>query len=133
VKLLGSLAAMSADEKLAYMIVLLRIYELGGPINDDVHALANRTGLKAKRVEAALERLFATEKLIKVDESGFYTNPFAQEEIADQIKRARDESCLQSVRRKNGIKNKKKVEENQQTDVTAGQPRSTAGDTLTLT
>jgi hypothetical protein len=128
-KLLGSLASMSADEKLVYVIVLLRIYEVGGPINDDVHALMNRTGLKPKRVDDALARLFATQKLIKIDdEPGFYTNPFAQDEIADQIKRAKLESGLQSTRRRNGIKNKNKVEENQQTDVTAGQPTVTEGD-----
>jgi len=56
-KLLGAMAGLTADENLAYLTILLRIYDTGGPIPDDAKRLARRCGMTEKRVQAALESL----------------------------------------------------------------------------
>lgn len=79
-KWLGAIAGMGADEGYVYSVVLLRVYEVRGPIDDDAECLARRTGLSAKRVAAAMARLFERGKLVHA-EGGRYTNPVAQHEI----------------------------------------------------
>jgi uncharacterized protein YdaU (DUF1376 family) len=120
-KLLTLLAAMGADEKLVFMIILLRLYETGGPINDDDRALAHRCGISPRRVTDARTRLFATGVLVSVGDD--YTNPAAQQEIEDRTKLVKEKSDLQSFRRRGG----KKTQENQSTTPTSGQSSVTTG------
>ena len=56
-KLLGALAAMDPDEGLVYVAILLRIYEVGGPIADTPKVLARRVNLTERRAKAAIESL----------------------------------------------------------------------------
>lgn len=105
-KLLGALAAMSAEEQLVYLTTLLRIYEVNGPIGDDAAMLARRTGLTQRKVSAAIARLCDTGKLMV--EAGRLMNPVAKQEIED--------AKTISVERSKAGKNKsQKVEQNQQT------------------
>jgi uncharacterized protein YdaU (DUF1376 family) len=53
-KLLGALGGMKPDVGYLYTIILMRIYEVGGPISDDEAMLSRRTGLTAKRITAGL-------------------------------------------------------------------------------
>lgn len=86
-KLLGALAAMTANEKLVYLVVLLRIYEVNGPINDPRAALAVRVCLKQKDSDAALDSLIAQGKIIET--GGWLMNPHAEEVIAAQFSKIR--------------------------------------------
>ena len=52
-RLLGSLSGMKPDVGYIYTVILLRIYEVGGPIPDDEIMLSRRTGLNPKRVAVA--------------------------------------------------------------------------------
>jgi uncharacterized protein YdaU (DUF1376 family) len=61
--LLGELAGMQPDEGYLYVIVTMRIYEVGGPIADNVKVLARRTGLSERRVAAALSALVEMDKI----------------------------------------------------------------------
>jgi uncharacterized protein YdaU (DUF1376 family) len=124
-KLLGALGAMSPDEQLVFLIVLLRIYETGGPIDDDDRALARRTGLTPRRVASARERLFALGKLVMTDQDGHYTNPVAAKEIEAAKKRIGALSENQSSRAKKGWE---KAKQNQQTADAAGMPPAARGE-----
>lgn len=74
-KLLGALNAMEPHEGYTYVVVLLRIYEIGGPCADTEDALIRRTGLTKAKVRDALSRLVANGKLVPTDEG--FINPFA--------------------------------------------------------
>jgi hypothetical protein len=67
-KLLGALGAMKPDEGYLYTVVLLRIYEVGGPIDDDEDMLARRTGMSKRKIIASLDRLIEKAKLFRTDE-----------------------------------------------------------------
>ena len=56
-RLLGALSGMEPDSGYLYTVILMRIYEVGGPISDDEGVLARRTGYTVKRVTAALSWL----------------------------------------------------------------------------
>lgn len=84
-KLLGALAEMPPDEGYLYVIVLLRIYEVRGPLSDNVAALARRAGFTVKRTEKCLQNLLASRKLISAD--GLIMNPHAERFMVDQIER----------------------------------------------
>jgi hypothetical protein len=120
-KLLTLLAAMGADEKLVFLMTLLRLYEMGGPINDDDRALSHRCGISPRRVSEARTRLFATGVLVWVGDG--YTNPDAQQEIEIRSELVKEKSDLQSFRRRGG----KKTLTNQSTTTTSGQPLVTTG------
>lgn len=55
--LLGALVEMDASEGYLYTIILLRIYETGGPIQDDRRALSNRSKIRIDLVNRALNSL----------------------------------------------------------------------------
>ena len=82
-KLLGALAAMRPDQKLVYMIALLRIYEVAGPCTDTLEALVLRTGLNRRRVSDALDALFKSGKLVR--QGGGFMNPVAERILAERI------------------------------------------------
>jgi len=81
-KLLGALAGMKADQKLVYQIVLLRIYEVGGPCSDPLDAIVQRVGLNKRRVSEALDYLFKVGKFERKPDG--IINPFADQIIRDQ-------------------------------------------------
>lgn len=79
-KLLGALAQLTPDQKLVYLVVLLRIYEVRGPIPDSIEALATRVGINKRRVSEALDVLFKAGKLAR--EGNGIMNQFALEVLA---------------------------------------------------
>lgn len=87
--LLGALAALKPDQQVVYVVVLLRIYEVGGPCPDTLDALSRRTGLNKRRVSDALDHLFRTEKLVR-DGAGIM-NPKARGVLA-RIKGKREKA-----------------------------------------
>lgn len=124
-KLLGALNAMQPHEGYTYVIVLLRIYEIGGPCADTEDALVRRTGLKRKQVTDALSRLVANGKLIPT-EAGF-VNPFADSVLDARevyVERAK-KSGKSGAEKRHG-----KTQENQGTEGGAPQlfPKGTGGD-----
>jgi len=62
-KLLSALTAMEADEGYIYVHILLRIYEVGGPISDPIRALARRAGMTERRANAAINLLIDSGKV----------------------------------------------------------------------
>ncbi len=124
-KLLGELSGMIPDEQLVYVICMLRIHEVGGPISDDERALARRTGLTVNRVAKALERLLAHGKLTKAADG--YVSESAKATIADQKRRMTDLSERQSRRAKERWRSEKKDHSNQQTDDATAQPSQRSG------
>lgn len=81
-KLLEALSGMKADAKLVYMIMILRIYDCGGPCPDPLESICARVGLNRRRVSDALDFLFKTGKLQR--EPDGIINPFAAEILAEQ-------------------------------------------------
>jgi hypothetical protein len=67
-RLLGALAGMGPDSGYLYTVILMRIYEVGGPILDDETMLSRRTGLNAKRVVSALAWLTAHGKVERLSD-----------------------------------------------------------------
>jgi len=67
-KLLGALIGMSHDAIILYLIILLRIYEVGGPISDTPKALAHRCRMSERRVGAAFGELSDLRK-VTIDEN----------------------------------------------------------------
>ena len=66
--LLGALAGLDPDQKLLYVIILLRIYEVGGPVKDNDDALSNRCGLTLRRTKIAIEKLTAKGKIERTED-----------------------------------------------------------------
>jgi uncharacterized protein YdaU (DUF1376 family) len=62
-KLLSALTAMESDEGYIYVHILLRIYEVGGPISDPIRALARRAGMTERRATAAINLLIESGKV----------------------------------------------------------------------
>jgi hypothetical protein len=58
---------MSANEGYIYTVVILRIYETGGPISDTPRALSRRTGMRLDFVNKALGGLVKMGKITIVD------------------------------------------------------------------
>lgn len=112
-KLLGAFAGMQPDEGYVYWIVCLRIYEVGGPCPDADDVIARRAGMGLAKVTRALERSFATGRLIRVE--GGIMNPFAKEILSDS--NAVHESRVEAGRnggKKSAEKKREKNKQNQQ-------------------
>lgn len=84
--LLGALAGMEAYEGYVYVVTLLRIHEMGGPVAETSRSLARRTGLPERKVVAALESLFEAGKLQRLTD-GRLDSPSTHGEIAWQEER----------------------------------------------
>ena len=80
-RLLGALAGMEPDSGYLYTIILMRIYEVGGPISDDEGVLARRTGYTVKRVTSALSWLVDHGKVDRL-EDGSLDSETTHEELA---------------------------------------------------
>lgn len=79
-KLLGALSGMQTDCWCIYVILLLRIYEVGGPVPETVETLALRSHMPSLRVKNALEKLLASGKIITAE--GMFSNPMAEAELS---------------------------------------------------
>lgn len=84
-KLLGAIAGMPPAQGYLYIVVILRIYEVGGPLKDRVDALARRTGLNRRVVSDAMTALVHAKKLVQTEDG--WINPFAEKIITDQQRR----------------------------------------------
>ncbi len=116
-KLLGAMAGLTADENLAYLTILLRIYDTGGPIPDDAKRIGRRCGLTAKRVEIALEGLAEAGKIIIVNGMIDSETTHATLEDMKAVKNSAKNAGLASA-----AKSKQKSEQNQR-DISTGVER----------
>lgn len=82
-KLLGALYVMPSSAQLLYVTILLRIYEVGGPIPDDVTTLSHRTWTKPYTVRQALAYLLEHGKIVKLD-GGRIDSPSTHEFLAQR-------------------------------------------------
>lgn len=80
--LLDALQTMGPARGYTYVIVLLRIYAVGGPIDDDMESLARRTGLTIDVITKSLAWLFEKKKLHRV--GGRIMNRVAARVLAQQ-------------------------------------------------
>lgn len=80
-KLIGALQTMGAGRGYLYTMTLLRIYKVGGPIDDTPEELARLTGMTTDMVVKCLEWLMQKGKLMRTGD-GRLMNPFAAREIA---------------------------------------------------
>jgi uncharacterized protein YdaU (DUF1376 family) len=117
-KLLGAIAGMESDCGYLYTVILLRIYEVGGPISDDERTLARRTGLSPKKVAAALAWLIKYGKIDSL-ERGLLDSVTTHEEIAYREKLIKDakKAGNTSVKKRAGVLFKKH-KQNQQNGAT---------------
>lgn len=114
-KLLGALSGMEPSDGYLYTTILLRIYETGGPIRDDVRSLARRTGLREKLVANGLQFLGRNGLILilddgRIDSQTTYENLQERKKVLITARNAGNESA------------KKRAEinkENQQNEATA--------------
>lgn len=83
--LLGALSEMPPDEGYLYVVIILRIYEVRGPLSDNIRTLARRTGFSMKRTERCLQNLIEAGKLVTAD--GVISNPHAEKFMTAQIEK----------------------------------------------
>lgn len=117
-KLIGALAAMEPEQGYVYTMVLMRIYEVGGPIGDDERSLARRTGFSIKKVSEAISWLIQKDKIQRL-ESGLLDSRTTHAEIAYREKLIKDaQNAGNSSVKKRGRVSFQKDNENQQTEPT---------------
>src|SRR5262245_6405535 len=80
-KWLKALAGLHPNVGYVYLVVCLRIYEANSPCPDSLQVLCRRTGYNKRIVSEALNTLFESGKLKRVE--GGIANPFAETELAD--------------------------------------------------
>ena len=88
-KLIGSLTGMEPEQGYVYTMILMRIYEVGGPIDDDERVLARRTGHTVKKVTEAIQWLVAKDKVQRL-ETGLLDSCTTHEELAYREKSIKD-------------------------------------------
>jgi hypothetical protein len=88
-KLLGAIAGMPPDCGYVYTVIIMRIYETGGPVADDAGVISRRTGMPLKRVELALEWLLTRVKLALTPDHCFDCEK-THSELAGRKKRISD-------------------------------------------
>jgi uncharacterized protein YdaU (DUF1376 family) len=130
--LLGALAGMRADEGYVYVVVLMRIYETGGPVAETSRTLSRRTGLAERRVTEAVRFLTETSKL-HILPDGRLDSSSTHDEIHWQTERRKDQSKAgkASKSKKNGSffvadgkSDAEKPQQNQQSEPTSVQQPS---------
>ncbi len=112
-RLLGALSGMEPDSGYLYTVILMRIYEVGGPIADDEVVLSRRTGLSAKRVSAALSWLVGHGKIDRQD--GVIDSDTTHDELAFREKSVIDarNAGKESAKRKQKFHNAKHQQKQQ--------------------
>lgn len=63
--LLGALASMGSCKGYTYVTILLRIYEVRGPIHDTAEDIANRTKFPEADTQAAIDKLLLEKRLVR--------------------------------------------------------------------
>lgn len=82
-ELLGALSGLQCDEGYIYVLILLRIYETGGPIDDDPATLSRRNGMPTRRVAKAIEGLAMRGKITLLSD-GRIDSTSTHEELSHQ-------------------------------------------------
>lgn len=85
--LLGALAGMSPECGYVYTVLLMRIYEHGGPVLETEDTLSRRTGMTRRKVRDALAWLIGCGK-IALAENGRIDSDTTHDELAYQQKRS---------------------------------------------
>ena len=121
-RLLGALAGMEPDSGYIYTVILMRIYEVGGPISDDEVVLSRRTGLSAKRVSAALSWLIGHGKIDRQD--GVIDSDTTHDELAFREKSVIDarNAGKESAKRKQKFRHEKHKQKQQNEPTTVERP-----------
>lgn len=109
-KLLGALSAMKPHVGYTYAIVMLRMYEVGGPCHDSLDAIARRTGYTKRVVSDALTILTAGEEPKLYREDGGWMNRMVRETLDDMAFRR---EARQASGREGGRQTSKKRQSNQ--------------------
>lgn len=113
-RLIGALSGMAPEHGYVYTMILLRIYEVGGPVDDDEHVLARRTGYATKKVAEAIQWLIARDKIQRL-ENGFLDSRTTHEELAYREKLIKDaQNAGNSSGKKRAKVSFKKTKQNQQ-------------------
>ncbi len=107
-KLIGALVALPHDEQVVYNMVLLRIYEKGGPVEETEATLARRTDTPRRRIEIALASLIEKGKIIRLS-GEFLDSKSTHETLAEMA--SKKESAKTSAKTR-----WKKPQRKQQTD-----------------
>ena len=117
-RLLGALSGMEPDTGYLYTVVLLRIYEVGGPIQDDETILSRRTGFTVRRVTTALDWLLRHGKVERLDD-GRLDSSTTHAELLFREKSLNDakNAGKESAKRRQTFKTPK-YQSNQQTEAT---------------
>lgn len=89
--LLGALAGMRPDEGYVYVVLLMRIYETGGPVAETDRTLSRRTGMTERKVAAAIQFLIDIAKVYRLPD-GRLDSASTHAEIQWQEERRRDQS-----------------------------------------
>lgn len=84
--LLGAISGMSPEAGYIYTVLLLRIYEQGGPVAETGETLARRTGFTKKRATAALEWLIEAGR-VRIERDGRLDSDSTHAELAHQVER----------------------------------------------
>lgn len=110
-KLLGGIDSLpSIDQKILYVVVLLRIYEIGGPCRDPIESLAYRCKINKRRATEALDYLFRVGKL-------YHDGTGIMNKRAGSV--LHNDATVREARRRAGAEGAKalwqKVKQNQQT------------------
>lgn len=130
--LLGALAGMRPDEGYVYVVLLMRIYETGGPVAETDRTLSRRTGLPERKVAAALQFLIDIAKVYRLPD-GRLDSASTHDEIEWQIARRADQSKAGkaskskknvSFLKTNGSGDGEKPQQNQQNEATSVQQAS---------
>ena len=117
-KLIGALSGMAPEHGYVYTMILMRIYEVGGPIDDDEHVLARRTGYAVKKVAEAIQWLVQRDKIQRL-ENGLLDSRTTHEELAYREKLIKDAQNAGNVSGKKRLKvSFKKGKQNQQIEPT---------------
>ena len=73
-----------------YTMILMRIYEVGGPIDDDEQVLARRTGYAIKKVAEAIQWLVQRDKIQRLENGLLDDSRTTHEELAYREKLIKD-------------------------------------------
>lgn len=80
-KFLNAIAGLDPFETALYTIIIMRIYDVGGPIADDVRALSTRANMTPARTQRVVDRLIEIGKIVRGPD-GRFSNPVAEQTIA---------------------------------------------------
>jgi uncharacterized protein YdaU (DUF1376 family) len=80
---LNGVAELSPHEGFVYTIVIMRIYDEGGPIPDDPEKIARRCNMRLHKCKEAIDFLCAGDDAKLIRQDGYLSNTRAQTEITN--------------------------------------------------